>query len=228
MRPGRLFGRVAALVVALVIVAGAVWLWRERVDPATISQQQLHEIGTTSTGRMMAPVPSQHRVVVRGVYPEDLTRAARAYFPRWLGGLADSEVQGYYDPATDEIHLTGELTRLQAMAPLPWLQGRFRHALRHEYGHAMLDEWLEAKAAPDQVATVPQITQRGPVGMDEVPPRLQPLVREYRRLDDQLYGASYYTSYFTEFFAESYARYLDGGSVPPEMQRFLEENSRPR
>lgn len=218
--------RVAVLVIALALVGGAVWLCSMRVAPATIPQDQLHKIGTTSKIAAMEPLPAQHDVVIAGVGPGDLARLARSYLPRWLGGAPAAEVQGYYDPDSGEIHITGEVTRFEAMAPLPWLQARFRRALRHEYGHAMLYDWLFENGDAASVVLVPAITQRDASGTDAIPPELRPAVREYRKVSTDVYGSPYFTTDFTEYFAESYARFLEGEEVPRATRQFLDERSR--
>lgn len=130
------------------------------------------------------------------------------------------EITGYFDPLSGEIHITGEVARTEAMAPVPWLQAGFRHALRHEYGHALLDEWLRDRAGPEASALIPQVSQEESLQTSDVPPELAPLMRDYRD-EPQRYGSPYFTSAFTEYFAESYARFIEGEAVPSATKRFL-------
>lgn len=221
MTARRYFSRVALLMLALSLMGGVSWLWSLRVDPASIPQTRLHRMGTASHGVVMAPLPSERRVIIDVVQPWEVERLARGYLPRWLGGVPTPEITGYFDPASGEIHITGEVARMEAMAPVAWLQGGFRHALRHEYGHALLDEWLRKRAGPDAAALVPEIGQDEPAPPGDVPSELAPLMRDYRA-EPERYGSSYYTSAFTEYFAESYARFIEGKSIPAATRRFFD------
>lgn len=240
-RPARWGLSVLALLVALAALAGVVRLWAGRIDPATISQSELHEIATTSEHFVMSPRPRERVVVIRKVTSAEVARVLRSYMPPRFGPGPAAAISGSFDPETGEIHITGRVPRIQASLPAPWLQGSFRHALRHEYGHALLDEWLADETGVDwtdrattflreegEIFDASDFTQDESGVPSVVPRELRPLVREYLAVRPRLYGSEYYTSTFDEYFAESYSRFLLRRSVPVEMRRFLAQFAQPK
>lgn len=201
------------------IATALVWAWTLRVDPSRLDQEYLHEVATTSAKVRMHPLPTRHHVSIEPVNAEDLGPMLSGYLPPPLG-TGPLQVEGYYDPTTRTIHVTGRLARLSASSPVRQLRGLFVHALRHEYGHAFLDDWLRSRPGEnvylEQLSLAPEAqTTSG------LPEPLVPVVEEFTHLPSDVYGGAYAMSNFNEFFAESYARYLNGKWVPPEMARFL-------
>jgi hypothetical protein len=136
---------------------------------------------------------------------------------------------GNFDPATGRITILSEDARFEAGLPSP-LQPHFRHVLRHEYGHALLFDWLQATVGPERSRAFFEATGVGGVPrQDAYPVALQPVIREFQALRrGTVYGDTYFTTTFDEYVAESYARYLDGDKVPPAARGFLQALSMTR
>ena len=172
----------------------------------------------------MKPLPRLHRVVIEPVSPGEVLDATVAYLPQPGNEGTQFEVQGLYDPLSEEIHITGVLVRIQASFAKPWIQPLFRQTLRHEYGHAFLYDWTKDHGWIGTALGEFGRTQ-GSIDPSEFPSALRGVVIEYQRVDSEVYGSSYFTSSFNEYVAESYARYLDGEDVPPHVRRLLDSAS---
>jgi hypothetical protein len=125
------------------------------------------------------------------------------------------EVAAAYDPAMDRIEIASATGSDPRCA---------RHALRHEYGHALVIDILTAAASDRESArrTIQEFRGLGPHGDRMiVPEALRPVFDEYATFEPETYGDGSLSSDFGEYMAESYARYLDGSRVPPVTARFL-------
>jgi len=169
----------------------------------------------------MKPLPRLHQVVIEPVSPREVLDATVAYLPQ--PGTEDTqyEVQGLYDPLSEEIHITGVLVRIQASFANPWIQPLFRQTLRHEYGHAFLYDWTKDRGWIGTTLGAFGATQSS-IDPGEFPASIRRVVIEYQSVDSDVYGSTYFTSNFNEYMAESYARYLNGEEIPPQVRRFLE------
>lgn len=212
--------RLVPIVLLLGAFAFVSSVWANRTDPATISQDVWYEMGTNSLAGSMRGLPKKHEVVVEGV-DESWVKLLASYLPPPIGLGGKSEIQGRYEPETGVIRITGRLARAQAGLPSQ-AQGLFRHALRHEYGHAFADDWRKAK----KVKLEPFLgyTESGrktePKGL---PKEMAPVVKEYMNAPANLYGPAYLTQSFDEYLAESYARFMDGIPIPPETEKFFKK-----
>ncbi|HSK47231.1 MAG TPA: hypothetical protein VLA05_04400 [Coriobacteriia bacterium] len=213
-----------ALAALLAVLTVATWLIANHRDPRAISQDELHRIATHSESAVMKPLPRLHRVVIEPVSPGEVLDATVAYLPQPGNEGTQFEVQGLYDPLSEEIHITGVLVRIQASFAKPWIQPLFRQTLRHEYGHAFLYDWTKDHGWIGTALGEFGRTQ-GSIDPSEFPSALRGVVIEYQRVDSEVYGSSYFTSSFNEYVAESYARYLDGEDVPPHVRRLLDSAS---
>lgn len=215
--------RAAAVLLAVLVAAVAMALLLNRRDPSRISQQSLYLLGTRASAAAVSPLPRQRRVVIPPLGWSELSAALVDLLP---GGPPPREFieQGTYDPVSGTILLDGVFVRFQASLRVAWLQSTFRHVLRHEYGHALLADWLTRNGDSEQAAlpftTSPEANRpaRYPVG-------IQGVVREFDSQPREVYGQRYFRQAFAEYFAESYARFLEGDEVPPRMERFLEAQS---
>ncbi len=229
--PGRLWGEesvmrrsglrfVVRLIPVVVLIAGVTWLWTSRLDVSTISQSQLHEEATVSQRVALVEYPKEHEVLIQPLSDDRVLPVLASYLPPPLGSGGKSERQGYYDPKDGRIEITGGLARLSAAMPNPMLRAFFGRALRHEYGHAYLDDWMKAKKA-DERAWVASLQNAQSIDTSLLPAELQGPVEEYRSMSGTAYGQPYFMSTFSEFMAESYSRLLGGQEVPPKTEQFL-------
>lgn len=218
------------MLLAVAVILGAstalFWLWSVRVDPAALSQDYLHRLGTTSDHVRMQPIPSRHEVIMDSIDVDDLGPLISGHLPRPFGS-GTAQVQGWYDTSSRTIHVTGRLARASAASPIPAFRGIFVHALRHEYGHAFLDEWLRRRTgSAKQIAEFsdpPELQST-----NGLPGPLIAVVAEFRTQPSDLYGNPYAMSNFNEYFAESYARFLEGKPIAPQMERFLSAHAQMR
>lgn len=130
-----------------------------------------------------------------------------------------TEVQAYYEPGTGVIRITGDVTCAVAGLP-PEMQALFRHVLRHEYGHALADDWREVNGLPAEPFLTYSDSGQS-MRAAAFPDSISPVVAEFAEVSPNIYGPDYLTQNFDEYFAESYARFLDGKEVPPRTECFL-------
>ncbi|MBI5231406.1 MAG: hypothetical protein HY876_04480 [Coriobacteriales bacterium] len=210
--------------VAIALVASAFWVMGNRQNPADMTQEGWHHLATSTRDGIVHPLPRVHEVVV-----EPLDRSPAEVV---LGYLLPSEsnaatVEGLYDPTTGDIHIVGELSRLQATMPVIF-QGTFRQTLRHEYGHAYLDDWAkEHGMASYDPALVDASTRGAEIDPEQFPEELRPVIEAYEDAPDGIYGMAYFNTTFHEFFAESYARYVGGQHVPAAVKAFFDDGVKP-
>jgi hypothetical protein len=204
----------------LFFVAGVGWLWANRVDVQAIPQKVIYHDATVSDKAAMRVCPEQHKVIIEPVDENRLVGVLASALPPPLGRGGQNEMQGFYDPNDGHIQITGGLPRLSAAMPVAALRGLYYRALRHEYGHAFLHDWMKEKRAGDRAwdATLQDAEHIDPKSM---PRALRESVTEYRAMDSASYGVPYFTSSYGEFMAESYARVLSGWEVPPKTEKFL-------
>lgn len=210
------------MLVLLAALGGYAWL--NRVDPSAVSDEEYHRMATEFDGGTFSMLPTVKRVAIRplpGGFGYYVGRYLRlAVKPAW-------EQQAYYDDATGTIHIIGDQSILEARLP-QWMRPTFTHTLRHEYGHALLAEYLEAYA-PGQDANAGDFlgyTDVSSADPRNFPPPLRGVVEEYRTLPRGVYGSTYHTANFWEYMAESYARFVADERVPPVTHSFLEELAR--
>jgi len=215
----------AVLVVVLALAMVAAVLLNQS-DPSRISQSTLHSWGTTSDEVVMHPHPREYPVVLEQVRGSEWLGLLGDFTPAPLGRAGLAQAQGYFDPVTESIHITGRIARAQAAIPLPAVRAGFIQVLRHEYGHAFLYEWLAARGDA-QLSYLPFMQRSSPPDASAYPPDLRPVIDEYLSSPKNLYGSEYPMSNFAEYIAESYARFLGNDEVPPKTRRFFEEASRP-
>jgi hypothetical protein len=208
------------LIPVAAVIAAVAWLWMFRVDVTSIPQQALHDEATVSTRVALTKHPAMHKVVIEPLPADRVLSVLASYLPPPLGSGGKTEMQGYYDPSDGSIRITGGLARLSAAMPNDTLRSFFDRALRHEYGHAFLDDWLKTKKGGDKVWAA---SAKGPQQIDpaSVPAELQGPLSEYTAMSTSAYGQQYFMSSFGEFMAESYARLLFGQEVPPKTEQFL-------
>lgn len=219
----RIFGDVFKMAMAAALVVSAFWVMGNTQNPADMTQEGWHHLATGTRDGLMHPLPKVHKVVV-----EPLDRSPAEVV---LGYLLPSDpgatVEGLYDPNTGDIHIVGELSRLQATMPAMF-QGTFRQTLRHEYGHAYLGDWAaEHGMASYDPALVDAATRGADIDPEQYPEELRPVIEAYEDAPDGIYGMSYFNSTFHEFFAESYARYVSGQRVPPAVKVFFDDGLTP-
>ncbi|MBI5231405.1 MAG: hypothetical protein HY876_04475 [Coriobacteriales bacterium] len=197
-----------------------------RVDPRGLSQEQLYRLGASCRlHTMRAQIPDKRPVIIRRPDNPVLVILMQVFLPPPLGFAGTEVRQAEYDPVTGRITILGQFERLQASLPVPWLQPSFRRALRHEYGHAFLDDWLRKEGISWRNGRYEAITTPGArLDPRDFPEELRPVIEEYRGLPRLLYGSPEFTSTFAEYVAESYARYADNERVPPRMEAFLDSN----
>lgn len=202
----------AAVITALVVAS--LWVLHNLQDPASMSQEGWHYLGTGMSGAMMHPYPKVHKVVV-----QPLEKSTAEVLLGYIAG--GTTVEGEYDPNTGTIRIVGDLSRLQAGLPGP-LQPTFRHTLRHEYGHAFLEDYCRAKGMDPMSPSFLACAQPGShLDPKDFPRKLRPVLAAYRSASSDIYGMDYFTSTFEEFFAESYARYVAGDSIPGGVRSFF-------
>lgn len=211
------FVRIAFLVA---LAGAAVWVWSAKKDPATLSQDYLYGVATCSSCAKMGDLPKQRDVEIESLTGAQWPAVLISYLPPPIGSGGKAEQQGLYDAQKQRIKITGQLARLQASLPDARMQPIFRHTLRHEYGHALLEDWSDAHKLDDELylAYGESADELAP---GAYPKKLRPVVKEYREVGKNVYGYEYFTASFDEFFAESYARYMDGLEVPPHAKEFL-------
>jgi hypothetical protein len=195
-----------------------------RVDVTSIPQQALHDEATVSTRAALTKCPEMHQVVIEPLPDDRVLSVLASYLPPPIGSGGKSEMQGYYDPSDGSIRITGGLARLSAAMPNDNLRGFFGRALRHEYGHAFLDDWLKTKKGGEKAWA---ISTQGAQQIDpaSLPDELRGPLSEYSAMSTSAYGQPYFMSSFGEFMAESYSRLLFGLEVPPKTEQFLMASS---
>lgn len=206
------------IVVIALLVGGVYAVDFLRADPALVSQSTWHREGTSSAEGTFHPLPWPRRVVVARD-PDPLRgHIARHLQQREAGTL--SEATGRFDAAQGRIVVLSEEARTEAGLPQAF-HFVLRPAIRHEYGHALLYDWLAAEVGEDDAVTLYgwSSTPRPPAWV--FPAAIRPVVDEYREIPHGVYGLDYYTSTMSEYLAESYARVLAGEHVPPATKRFL-------
>lgn len=219
MRRRRRRRLLALLTLLAVIGAAIVWLEAGRIDPRDVPQSRWYVMATRFPGGVFAPLPREHVVVIHPVN-QPLVLVAAAYLQQMRSGMR-AERGGNFDGKTGVITILGEEPRVEAGMP-SLLQSNFRHLLRHEYGHALLQDWLCATAGQatgryySAAVSVP-----GEPFRESWPDAIHPMLEDYLSAPRNVYGDAYFTSTFHEYFAESYARLLDGQTVPAATRRFL-------
>jgi hypothetical protein len=146
-----------------------------------------------------------------------------SYLPPPVGEGGKGEVQGKYDVKTGTIRICGKMAVLQA-GLAEKLQPTFRGTLRHEYGHALLADWMKAKHL--KPTKEPFVLYRQPgvlLHPKDNPKELRPVVAEYNVAPRTIYGLPHFTSSFDEYIAQSYARFVSGQDVPKHTAAFLED-----
>ena len=224
--------------VLVVAVAGVTLLLEQlRARTPLPTQAQLYRMATESPHGRFTKVPRQHKVVVA---PEDANalQLALRYYQRSQGGRI-AERAGDFDEGRGVITILSEEARYEANLP-PWLRPNFDHTVRHEYGHAFLDDLLKGMPStppPSEAPKTTPVTRLAflPYGADSdskpdptLPAILQPVVHEFHHAPRDIYGSPYYTSTFGEFIAESYARFCEGRYVPRVTAAFLSREARTR
>ncbi len=210
-----------ALFTLVLVVAGfPVYVLLNRVDPASLSNAQYHEMATrSSSGWSFHEIPRVKRISIEPPRT-DVLRTIGDYLQR--ASRSEGATEAYYDPDANTIFIVGEQACLEATMPR-WLRPTFLHTLRHEYGHAMLADWLNAHETPgDPSGTLLAAVQVRRPRAASLPARLRPVLTEYLRGPGETYDEFYMTS-FDQYMAESYAGFLDGQYVPPRTARFLRE-----
>lgn len=205
--------------VILVIVVGGTYVWANRVDPSAVPPEQYHRMATEFRGRAFGDLPGIKKVEVKSLEGGPLR------YIKYYASVAinrTSEAQAYYDSKRDTIFVVGEEACIEATLP-EWLRPTFTHTLRHEYGHALLDDWLEGcgPASDDAGAEYFAYTDASGIDPSACPKGLKAVAEEYRALPEDTYGQPYYMQTFDEYMAESFARFIEGKHVPVATREFL-------
>jgi hypothetical protein len=214
------------VVIAGLIVGGLALLETRRIDTAKLDQAALYKIATTSPEGRFAKYPKLHPVSCPACPESGLQILASAVTK---GRVAAAQGAGNYDSNTGKIKMVADEIRWEASLPKGF-RPNFEHALRHEYGHALLDDWLkgaaQASAGGRQLAYLPYTEGTNDTG--SYPKVLRPVLTEYHTVKPDIYGAVYYSSTFGEYMAESYARFCEGKSVPQGIAGFLRSQLSPK
>jgi hypothetical protein len=210
----RYFLLAIALASALVaaVLAG---LQHARTVPTPTSWVRWHYGATHGADVAFAGAPLVHPVLVPpvpGTIADDVLDT--------LAGQQQQDVLAVFEPGHDWIVVVDRQARLQAELPYP-LQSDLRRGLRHEYGRAMLQDWLIGKAGETEgrLLSAETVTSR-PVPHD-FPPELQPVIDDYMSYRPTIYGDIRYMASLNDYVAESYERFLEGEYVPPRTRLFL-------
>jgi len=212
----------------ILVLAGVItllsgsWLDQVRASTATPSAKGLHAFATTTPSGRFAPYPRVHKVVC--VPPEGRTFAIVVdYVKSGLNGLATATRSGAFRLPSGVIHIDSDVARYESTLPAG-MRPDFDHALRHEYGHAFLYDFLAAKVGYRSnagMAVYNATATDSPSRSLSWPAGLRAVVAEYLTLSKTVYSNPYYTSSLSEYVAESYARYAMGDSIPPATKAFL-------
>lgn len=213
------------LVIGVVVVGGLTLLETRRADNRKLSAAMLHQIATKTPEGTFGTYPKVHKVVCANCDKSGVQILADTIK---TGGVV-SQGAGRYDSNTGKITMVADEIRWEASLPAG-MRPNFEHALRHEYGHAFLDDWLKAVGggadSGKKLAFLPYTEGGAAVG--NYPKNLRPVFREFRGINPNIYGVAYYTSTFGEFMAESYARFCEGKDVPPATTAFLRDQLKAR
>jgi hypothetical protein len=209
--------------IAVLVVSGGLAFERQRCAAKPPSAQALHTLATTTPEGTFAVYPKVHQVVC----PDCPQSTWQVLIDATKKG-AGPQGAGNYDPKTGKIRIVAEEVRWEASLP-EGMRPNFDHLLRHEYGHAFLDDWVKGAAPKDasgkQLAYLPYTEGTNDTG--SYPKAMRPVLDEYRRVKPDVYGLTYYTSEFGEYMAESYARFCEGQYVSKATAAFLRSQLSP-
>ena len=155
--------------------------------------------------------------------------------------LKTSETYGVFDGETGIIYLNGSKI-LDDKYNENWVKSilcddefSYKNILRHEYGHAFLQDYLILNLGDyenfiantigyyflDNNLTL--VTQNSTDNfLFMYPKEIKNLINIYKNSPKEIYGYNFhYTENFHEFFAESYKRYLLNESIPDEFELFF-------
>lgn len=214
-------------IVAVLVVVG----WAGTTQPRSpgLTQDEYYQLATQSECGTFSRYPEPREVIV---HPVDKTYLALAFEYVRRAASRSIETAGRYEDQTRTVRLESEF--VCASAGLPGLlRLPFEHSLRHEYGHAFVEDVLKAADAPkvgsgDEMYLAYTESTMPRECADEIscmPPELQPVLEEWRTSQADIYRLPYFTSTFNEYLAESYARYLGGYHVPDATRRYLESHT---
>lgn len=220
---------VAGVAAVLLLWAGTRYVDSHRVDPSSVPQSEYHRLGTSSARATFGDLPKRRLVLVEEP-PEHALTAIVRYLPPPVGEGGRAEAAGRFDPSANTILICDDLAALEASLPEPVrsrMDGAFLRVLRHEYGHALLEDWLRTHSASPPEYEACQGAARAQASPNAFPQGLRPAVIEWLSQRPTVYGLPHFASAFTEYFAESYARLLSGKAVAPRMGEFLHRLSSP-
>ncbi len=224
------FGLIVRVLVLVAVATALLWAATNRPPPSRLTQQGYRELATTSQYGVFGTYPKLRRVVVEPVKKTYVSLAidyAQTSFSHALVAGGD------YECRTRTVCILSEFVRAEAGLP-DRLRPQFVHALRHEYGHALVEDLLKIKFAGRRVgnelypafdeANKPRQTSQE---LTVISPVLKPVVKEWLNAPPTLYGLEHNTETLNEFVAESYARFMEGKSIPDATRRFLQSQSVP-
>lgn len=125
---------------------------------------------------------------------------------------------GWFDPEEDSIHIV-------VPAGSRSIRLTYLETLRHEYGHAFMQDWLLREAGSDYDAdrlhrVLYRVSPDGsPLSVESLPEGLKPAAAEY--LDEPGHYGDYPATHFSEFMAEAFAYYVSGEDMPPAALAFF-------
>ncbi len=214
--------RYLLMIAVFILAAGAAVVIVESMrSKAPPSQVRMYELASTSPQGRFRTLPKAHTVRVTHVDKTALDLLVGYIVKR--GAPVVAEKAGNFDSKTGVIRILSEELRWEASLP-EGMRPNFDHTLRHEYGHAFLNDFLKAAAGGDQrlAATLSVMPyQTASAKAADWPGALVPLLEEYRKTPKTVFGSAYYTSTFGEYFAESYARFCEGKEVPAATRKFF-------
>lgn len=211
------------LAMVMSVVAAGAWVDANRIDPASVPRAEYRRLGATSQAMSFRGMPEEREVVVL-VPSAGSLRVLASYLPAPLGKGGTQQEMGRYDPKNETIHILDEAAALQASLPdrvRPWLDGLFLRVLRHEYGHAFMEDWMRGRQASEEARRACRECPRAGPQPGALPPELAPLAEEWMASEPSLYGNPYLTSTFEEYLAESFARMVAGAEVPAATEAFF-------
>lgn len=223
-RTRRIIGIGVRVLVLLAVVGIAAWAAINKPAESRMTQRGYYELATRSAYGVFSTYPQPRRVVADPVNKTYL-ELAFTYAKRAMTNNA--EAGGDYDCRTRTVNILSEFVRAQAGLPDPF-RPQFLHALRHEYGHAFVQDELTLKF-PGTVEHPAFAEANKPRESSEelgiVAPELEPVVRDWIGSPKTLYGLEHNTGTFNEYLAESYARFMEGDVVPAATRRFLQSQA---
>lgn len=223
------FGWSIRVFVALAAIGIVAWAGLNKPPEAKFTQRDYYQLATRSQYGIFSQYPKLRQVQAAQV---DQTYLALAINYVKQATSHKAVEAGKYDTKTRTVSILSEFVRAEAGLPTQ-LQPQFIHILRHEYGHALVEDLLKVKypgearggekyAAFDAVNEPKESSNV----LGAVPPALKPVVKDWMKAPDDIYGMDHNTETFNEYLAESYARFMDGQSIPAETRHFLQSLSR--